>query len=268
MAMIERETIRNRLLTNRGKNKKGLITYVNAGDPSLHVTEGIIGALAQKNVDVIELGVPFPDSFTDGKVILKSHERALNQRVDLENVLSLVEKVRESCTVPIVILAEYSHTVKPLGLTIFLEKCKNVGVDGILLHSLPPLLVRQYWDTAHILGLESIFSLYPNTTKEKRMEVYDLAMGFIYVVSYYGKTGKSLSKDNLDFVKKLRIETDMPLAVGFGVKSKRDVEIIHDSGADAAIIGTSIMAIVDQFNDDPKKLIQGINEYIDSLRMC
>lgn len=239
--------IEKHFLNNRRMGKKGLIAYLNAGDPDISTTRDLIELLESCGVDVIELSVPFPNSCTDGDTILRSHDRALKKGVTLDSVLEMVRDYRKTSAMPIVLMADFGHTIKPCGLQAYLRRCKEAGIDGVLLHCLPPSLVPEYIGAAAHLELENIFSLYPITPEAKRRSVYAAANGFIYLVSQYGKTGHTahFTDDLLTYVKTVRKETEIPLAVGFGVKNEADVKKILKAGADGAIIGSRLVEVIE-----------------------
>ncbi len=259
--------IERRFSENRSQNKKGLIVFVNAGDPDLDTTKRIIRLLDYNQTDVVELCVPFPNSFTDGEVILRSHERAIAGGVVLNDVLEMIADLRKTCKIPIVLLADFSHTVKPMGTENFLKACKDAQVDGTLIHCLPPLLLKAYHEMSFSLELEMILSLYPKTDQKKREEVYRIARGFIYLVSTYGKTGKSksFSSDIVSHIEKIRSETSSPLAVGFGVKTSADLELLYNTGTDAVIIGSAVTLIIEENLENQEDMLHCINLFIQQL---
>ena len=261
-------SIKKRLLKNRMIRKRGLIIYVNGGDPDIETTREIILFLAKHHVDIIELGVPFPNSITDGPQILRSHERALKQGVEFEGVIEMVKDIRKECDIPLVLLADYSHTVKSRGIDYFLSSCKCAGVNGTLIHCLPPLLVNEYVDLAKHHNVETVFSLYPSTNEKKRETVYQISSGFIYIVSYYGRTGSSsgITEETVSFLKKIRSETDLPLAVGFGIKNANDLDLIYSANMDAAIIGSPIVNITEMNLSDRENLFRELKNYLSELK--
>lgn len=261
-------SIEKRLLNNRQSGNNSFIAFLNAGDPDLYATRELIELLERCRVDVIELCVPFPDSCTDGDTILRSHDRALKNRVTLDAVLEMVQDVRKRCLIPIVLMADFGHTVKPCGLQKYLQRCKQARVDGTLLHCLPPAMVAEYSDVSSHLELENIFSLYPITKEAKRKSIYAMANGFIYLVSQYGKTGSgnNLSESFLSYLEKVRKETTLPLAVGFGVKSNADVNKVVGVGADGVIIGSKLVEIIEANMHDQTKMHFDIHALFHQLR--
>lgn len=244
------------MLNSRNEGKAELIFFVNAGDPHLDVTYEMLKILAQQGLVAVELCVPFPKSLTDGPLIRESHKRALSNGVDFARVLKLAEKAHRELGLSIVILADYSHTVQPLGLESFLERCSMSGASATLIHCLPPLLRNNYIRHSEQIGLGRIMSFFTGSDQKTRVSAYQECLGFIYVVSRFGRTGSPVKFDTdvLDQLSSIRSETDKPLAVGFGVKTKEDIKALRSSGADAVIIGSAATSIVEQNLNTPEKI--------------
>lgn len=256
------------LLNNRQTKRKGFIAFLNAGDPDLGTTQDIIVALERCDVDVIELGVPFPDSCTDGDTILRSHKRALQKGVNLEAVLEMVSELRKRSRIPLVLMADYGSTVKARGIDAFLRQSKQNGIDGVLLHCLPPFLTTHYRDASEQYGLETIFSLYPQTEEAKRKSIYAAANGFLYLVSKYGKTGSGgvFTEQVLAYFEKVRRETALPLVVGFGVNSADDVRTIFNTGVDGVVIGSGLVEVIETQRNDKAKMLSEIRALFRRLK--
>jgi tryptophan synthase alpha chain len=236
------------MLDSRQKGKTELIFFVNAGDPNLDVTYEMLKVLAREHVVAVELCVPFPKSLTDGPLIKESHKRALANGVDFDKVLHLAEKAHQELGLSVVLLADYNHTVQPLGIEKLLERCVTAGVSATLIHCLPSPLRKAYVECSEQLGLGRIMSFFMGSDEHTRYAAYREALGFIYVVSRFGRTGNQVSFDE-DILKQLaaiRSETSKPLAVGFGVKTKEDVMALATNGADAVIIGSATTAVVNR----------------------
>jgi tryptophan synthase alpha chain len=255
------------LTVNRSRKKKGLIVFINSGDPDLNATRRIIGILEKNNVDAVELCVPFPNSFTDGQVILRSHQRALRNNVSLDDVLAMVAETRRTCKIPIVLLADYSHSVKPIGMEAFLTACRKVHIDGTLIHCLPPLLAGAYHQQSKMMGLAAVSSLYPNSSEATRRKVYASASGFIYLVTTYGRTGGNQWQSSavVAYLKRVRAETTLPLAVGFGIRTRQDLDALYQAGMDAGIIGSAITAIIEQHLESRSEIFHRINLFLQSI---
>jgi tryptophan synthase alpha chain len=261
MSIIER-TLRH----NRENGQRSLMVYLNGGDPSLELTSKLIKQCAAGGADIIELGVPFPNSFTDGTTVLNSHKRALKNEVDFEDVISLIKDVRTDCDIPIVLLADFSHSVKPRGIEYIVEQCCLSGVEGLLLHGLPPLYLDEYLKQTEKFGIDPIFSLYPNTSQEKMAEILGIAKGFIYLVSKYGRTGVPidfLSPKITNFYSSVSAMAELPIMAGFGIKNVNDMEDIFSAPAiDGVIIGSAICNIIETSPDCTDDIINKVNNYL------
>jgi tryptophan synthase alpha chain len=244
-----------------------LIFFVNAGDPNLDVTFDILRVLAEHQVATVELCIPFPNSLTDGPLIKASHERALDNGVNLESVLALVRRARDELALAVVVLADYTHTVKPLGINKFLQMCLAAGASGTLIHCLPALQRKHYVAESARLGLGRIMSFFAGSNQEIRDLAYQDAEGFIYVVSRFGKTGNQVlfDKEKIDQLKVLRTETNKPLAIGFGVKTANDISVLRQTGADAVIIGSAATAIVENNLQAPDQIAPCFNNLVIEL---
>jgi tryptophan synthase alpha chain len=254
-------------IRNRDKNQTELIFFVNAGDPNLEVTFDILKVLAKHKVATVELCIPFPNSLTDGPLIKASHLRALVNGIDLYSVLELVRRARNELELSVVVLADFTHTVEPIGITNFLRLCSVAGASGTLIHCLPALQRNYYVAESAKLGLGRIMSFFAGSDQGIRDLAYQDAEGFIYVVSRFGKTGnKVLFDDNkLDQLKALRGETNKPLAIGFGVKTASDISMLRKTGADAVIIGSAATAVVENNLHEPDQIAPSFNRLVEEL---
>ncbi|MGD9210174.1 MAG: tryptophan synthase subunit alpha [Desulfobacteraceae bacterium] len=257
------------LLTARAENRLGIIPFINCGDPDLQTTHSLLSACDHSGVCAVELGVPFANSITDGPKILKSHERALAQKTQFEDVIDLVRDFRQESSLPIYILAEYRHTVHQRGITAVLTQAKSAGANGFLMHCLPPLLLRSYLDTAREVGLATVLGLFPNSKPNQIEFVMNETTGFIYLTSSYGKTGTAsgLTPNSLSFFKQIRDQAKQPLAVGFGLKTRTDLKTIFNSGVDAGIVGSSITAIIEQHLDDATAMCAAVTHYLTEMQI-
>jgi tryptophan synthase alpha chain len=247
----------------------GLAVFLNAGDPPLPVLRDAVLALDERGVDCLELAVPFPDSFTDGPVVRRSAARALANGVDLDSTLKFVGSVADELRhLKIVLLADWSHTVKPRSLDWFLGRVATEPVDGLLLHGLPPRLRAEYHDAAAEHAVPVVTTCYPNSAPEVLTEAAERAGAYVYLVARYGRSG---TKSDQDFsalsgtLAALRGQTTAPVAVGFGVRDRHDVAAIGDLGADAAVIGSAAVARVERALDDEADPVAELTRFVDEL---
>jgi tryptophan synthase alpha chain len=217
------------------EKRKALIPYVTAGDPEPRVTVPLLHALAAAGADIVELGVPFSDPMADGPVIQRSGERALKNRVGLEQVLGFVAEFRKSDSRTPVVLMGYANPIEAMGTKHFVKTAAESGVDGVLAS-----LLR-----AH--GMDMIFLLAPTSTDARIEQVARLASGYIYYVSLRGVTGaKHLDLEEVAAkLPAIRGRTRLPVGVGFGIRDGETARAVAKI-ADAVIIGSRIIQEMEQ----------------------
>ena len=228
--------------------RPGLAVFLNAGDPPLDVLRELVLRLDALRVDCLELAVPFPNSPSDGPVIRESADRALADGVDLEAVLGFVASVRPQLShLKIALLADWSYSIKALPLRDFLESVHGAGADGLLVHGMPPRMRPSLYETAAAVGQPIVTTCYSSSQPSVIEEAADNGTAYIYLVSAYGKSGTVGPPDHSTLapvLKTLRERTEVPIAVGFGVKTGADIEALGTVGADAAIVGSACVACV------------------------
>jgi len=261
------QALEQTFLTSRRHARIELVFFVNAGDPSVAVTFEMLRVLARRKVAAVELCVPFPKLLTDGALIRASHQRALVNGIDLPTVLKLVARARDELGIAIVLLADYGHTVEPLGLARFLRACHSAGAHATLIHGLQQTKRQAYVEESEGLGLGRIMSFFAGSHERVRQAAYRETEGFIYVVSRFGRTGQKAGFDTvmLNRLIGIRSETDKPLAVGFGVKTANDIATLRRAGADAAIIGSAATAVVQNHIENPARITAALDELVRQL---
>lgn len=227
----------------------GLALFLNAGDPPFDVLGDVVRMLDAGGVDCLELGVPFPDSVTDGPVIRRSAERALAAGVDLDQVLAFVDGIRGDLPrLGIVVLADWSHTVRRHTLDRFVRDVAASGAAGALLHGAPPRVRPDYYEAAAAAGMPVVTTCYARSSPDVLCEAAQHASAYVYLVAHYGKSGAGAAPDAGALrapLATLRAGTDAPIAVGFGIRARADVERVHALGADAAVVGSAAVACVE-----------------------
>lgn len=249
----------------KSARRGGFIPFIVAGDPDLETTKELILELARQNASVIELGVPFSDPVADGVTIQASAERALRNPISVRDILQTVADVRnEGCGTPI-ILFSYFNPILQFGLENFAAKAVESGVDGILITDLVPEEAEEFRGILAAKNLALIMLAAPTSSDERLMKICEKASGFVYAVSRAGVTGarNETSSDAQTLVKRLRKYTDLPIAVGFGISSAAQIEETWKY-ADAAVVGSAIVAEIGRLNDSPN-LIEEIKDFVENL---
>jgi tryptophan synthase alpha chain len=236
--------IEERFAHLRKAGKTGLVTYVTAGDPDLTRSAEIIKRLDQAGADVLEIGVPFSDPLADGPVIQRATERALAAGVTLTSVLGMLKTLRPSISAPIVIFS-YANPILRMGLESFVTEARAAGVDGVLTLDMPPEEGDTFRTSFGRAGIDTIFLLSPTTTVERIRRASDLGSGFLYGISRLGVTGvrDTVDESARELALRVKAETRLPLALGFGISRPEHVRSIGQ-WADAAVVGSALVKVI------------------------
>ncbi len=247
------------------QNKKALIPYITAGDPSPERTVELLHVLVKNGADMIELGVPFSDPMADGPVIQRASERALQHKVGLRKVLALVKEFRANDKKTPIILMGYANPIEAMGADTFATAAKDAGVDGVLTVDYPPEECKVFNAALLANGVDSIFLLSPTTEPARIDLIVNQATGFLYYVSLKGVTGAG----NLDIeevkakVKAIRQKTDLPIGVGFGVKDAATAKLVAEF-ADGIVVGSRMVLTIEQSSEET--LIENVSKLMQALR--
>jgi len=216
-----------------------------ANDPDPDTFNRILEGLPAAGADVIELGVPFSDPMADGPSIQVSSQRALKTGVTLQDVLDTVSAMRESETDTPIILMGYYNPIYRYGPEEFARAAAEAGVDGVIVVDLPPEEVGELNQHLITNNIHLVFLAAPTTDDGRLRTVLEYASGFLYYVAIKGTTGtKSADMDDVSrAVGRVRKQTDLPIAVGFGIRSPEQVAEVA-TFADAAIVGSAIVDII------------------------
>ncbi|GGZ97849.1 tryptophan synthase subunit alpha [Streptomyces subrutilus] len=248
----------------------GLALFLNAGDPPLPVLKDLVLMLDEEGVDCLELAVPFPDSVTDGPVIRRSARRALDRGgADLDDVLAFIADVRPRLAhLRIALLADWSHSLKHRDLADATRDIAAAGADGLLIHALPPRLRAAHLETAAAAGLPVVTTCYTKSPPATQAQAAAHASAYLYLVAHYGRSGTAPGAGHAALaqtVTDLRAHTDSPIAVGFGVSTRQDVQAVGASGADAAIIGSAAVAAVERAQDAGLDVTEAFRDFVRSV---
>ena len=228
--------------TLKRQHKRALIPYVVAGDPSPSGTVQLLHRLVAAGADVLEVGVPFSDPMSEGLVIQLGHERALANGITLRAVLDLVREFRRDNTETPVVLMGYANPIERFGHDAFAEASADAGVDGLITVDLPPEEAERLDNALIQVGIDNIFLISPTTAYERIKTIVARARGFIYYVAVKGVTGSGrLDVDEVaERVAVIRGLTDLPVAVGFGIKDAESAQRVAGV-ADAVVVGSALI---------------------------
>jgi tryptophan synthase alpha chain len=241
----------------------GLGIFVTAGDPDWQTSLAILKGLPAAGADMIELGMPFSDPMADGPSIQAASLRALNNGASLASTLEILTAFRAEDQVTPVVLMGYYNPIYSYGVDAFLSAAIDAGADGLIIVDLPPEEDNELCIPALDRGLPFVRLATPTTNDQRLPAVLKNTSGFVYYVSITGITGTAAVPRDLAAaaVKRLKKHTDLPIAVGFGIKTAEDVAAIT-SVADAAIVGS---AVVEQIRDSLDPSGQATNATVENV---
>ncbi|HVG35972.1 MAG TPA: tryptophan synthase subunit alpha [Pyrinomonadaceae bacterium] len=248
----------------RREGRRGFIPFITAGDPCLEMTRELLIELAHAGASLIELGVPFSDPVADGPVIQRASERALKYKFGLDEIMGTVASAQKEQPVPVVLFS-YFNPLLSYGVDRLSREARSAGIDGVLVTDLVPEEAAEFNGALRAQGLDMIFLVAPTSTDARLSMVAERASGFIYAVSRAGVTGAraDMSRDAEQLVARVRSVSDLPVAVGFGISNAEQVADVWRY-ADAAVVGSAIVAEIERLKGDPK-LVERVGEFARAL---
>ncbi len=225
------------------KSKKAFVAYVMAGDPDYDTSLQVVKGLPAAGVDIIELGLPFTDPMADGPTIQLAGQRALEGGMTLERTLQLATEFRKGDDTTPIVLMGYYNPIYSRGVETFLQDAKAAGIDGLIVVDLPPEEDDELCIPAQKAGLNFIRLATPTTDDKRLPKVLQNTSGFVYYVSITGITGAA-EADAVNVgpeVARIKSQTDLPVIVGFGIKTPDSSRAIAGI-ADGAVVGSAIVA--------------------------
>lgn len=227
------------------KGKCAFMPYVCCGDPSAGFTFRLVKTLVDCGADAIEFGIPFSDPIADGKTIQAASQRALAGGMTPSKALAVIAKIRKSgVRVPIAVMTYY-NILYAAGLDGMLARIKKAGADGLIVPDVPLGESAPLRRASRKAGLELVLFATPGASRAHLREIASLTPGFIYAVSVLGTTGarSSVGPKALSLVRRVKRETSLPLAVGFGISKPSHALAFRAAGADGVIVGSGIVNI-------------------------
>jgi tryptophan synthase alpha chain len=234
--------IQNRFEACAREGRAALVTFVTAGDPDFETASEIFAALPAAGADIIELGVPFTDPMADGVPVQLAGQRALKAGQTLRKTLAMVENFRKAGHDTPIVLMGYYNPIWAYGVDAFLAEARRVGVDGLIVVDLPPEEDAELCLPALQAGVSFIRLATPTTDDKRLPKVLQNTSGFVYYVSMTGVTGGAIADYGAvgEAVARIKRHTDLPVAVGFGVKTATDAAAIA-RGADGVVVGSALV---------------------------
>ncbi|KQV20269.1 tryptophan synthase subunit alpha [Rhizobium sp. Root1203] len=226
----------------KAEGRPALVTYFMGGDPDYDTSLGIMKALPEAGSDIIELGMPFSDPMADGPAIQMAGQRALKAGQTLKKTLQLAAEFRKSDDGTPIVMMGYYNPIYIYGVETFLDDALASGIDGLIVVDLPPEMDDELCIPAIRKGINFIRLATPTTDEKRLPTVLKNTSGFVYYVSMNGITGSALPDPSLvsGAVKRIKQHTNLPVCVGFGVKTADHAKVIGSS-ADGVVVGTAIV---------------------------
>jgi len=234
----------------RSEGRAGLVTFVTAGDPDYETSLAILKGLPEAGADIIELGMPFSDPMADGPAIQAASVRALKSGQTMRKTLQMVREFRKADQETPLVLMGYYNPIYVFPVAAFIAEAKEAGVDGLIVVDVPPEADEELCDPARNAGLNFIRLATPTTDDARLPAVLHNTSGFLYYVSITGITGAAApdASDVKSQVDRIRKSTDLPVCVGFGVKTGEQARIMAGI-ADGVVVGSALVTAIAQSLD-------------------
>lgn len=241
----------------KASGKKALITFTMAGDPDEKTSLDILHALAKK-ADILEIGMPFTDPMADGPVIQAAGLRALAGGTTLKSTLFIVQQFRSKNNTTPIVLMGYFNPVLQYGIDKFINDCKEIGVDGLIIVDVPPEEAQEIAPKAQQNSIAFIRLLTPTTDQSRLDKILGVASGFLYYVSVAGITGTASADPQVAgaHIAKIKAQTTLPIVAGFGIKTPADAKAMA-AMADGIVVGSALIQTIEAqrtSKDLPKNL--------------
>lgn len=245
------------------KQSQGLIPFFVLGDPDIETSFAIIKTAIDAGANALELGLPFSDPVADGPVIQRATARALSAGMNFNRALILLARIRSVSNIPINILT-YANPLYQQGYDISIPALKNAGADGILVADMAFEATVSFSQILEKYHLTQSFLIGPNTAFERACHIHARATAFTYLVNRLGTTGLSegVPETTLSLLQRLhQLNSDVPIAVGFGIHTPEQAKTLFANGADAVIIGSKMCQLIEE-NTNLMHCCAAIRNYI------
>lgn len=237
--------------TLAAEKRSAFVTFVTAGDPTHEVSTRIVKGLPAAGADIIELGMPFTDPSADGPSIDRAAQRALANGATMKRTLDIVQAFRKDDNTTPIVLMGYFNPLYAYGIDRFCADAAQAGVDGLIIVDLPPEEDEELRLPANAAGIDVIRLATPTSDDQRLPTILEGASGFVYYVAVAGVTGgKSATADDIEAaVTRIKAHTDLPVAVGFGIRTPAQAEAMARV-ADGAVVGSAIVSMIENGLDD------------------
>lgn len=250
------------------KKRAGLVTFVMGGDPNLAVSANIIAALPSAGADIIEIGIPFSDPMADGATIQAAGLRALSEGTTVSKIIAMVREFRTKNNDTPVILMGYYNPVYRYGVENFCSDAAKAGIDGLIIVDLPPEEEEEIRPYIENNNLKLIRLVAPTSGDNRLPMLCNSASGFIYCISVAGITGSKTANSPAlsERIGHVRSFTNLPIAVGFGIKTAEQVKEASQF-ADAVVVGSALVEVIASAKTSGD-YVKAATNFVNSLKVC
>ncbi len=249
-------------IQNAFNNRKAFIGFLTAGDPNFDASYDNMMAMVKAGADLIEIGIPFSDPIAEGVVIQEADVRALKAGMTTDKAFEMARKVRSQTDIPLVFMT-YLNPVFKYGYDKFFAKCKEIGVDGLIVPDMPFEEKNEADEIAKKYDI-SIISMIAPTSEQRIKEIAESAKGFLYIVSSLGVTGvrSEIKTDLASIMETVKRYAKVPAAIGFGISTPEQAKKMSQL-ADGVIVGSAIVRLIEKYGD---KASDEIYKYVKSMK--
>ncbi len=251
------------------KQQAALMPFVVIGDPDYDTSLEIVKTLIESGADILELGLPFSDPIADGPTIQLADQRALKAGINTDQCFQFLQTIRAFSDIPIGLLV-YANLIYQRDIDQFYQDATAAGVNSVLVADLPVEEALPFVSAARKQKIDTVFIISPLTEGERLEQILKQCQGFVYIVSRLGVTGacKTLYNQTASLIKKTKQVTTLPLAVGFGISTPEQVATLVQAGADAAIVGSALIKIIQQNLSDKFQMLRILTDFIKRLKQA
>jgi tryptophan synthase alpha chain len=241
---------------------KAFIPFLTSGDPDIETSEKLIRAMAEAGADIIEIGVPFSDPIAEGTVIQEASQRALAGGTTVDQLFDMVARLRKDITIPFIFMG-YANSIYGYGAEKYMQRCKDVGVDGVILPDVPFEEHGEFQEMLDKYGITQISMVAP-TSQNRAREIAKKAQGFLYCVSSLGVTGvrSNLNSNISEIIDLAKEVSDVPCAIGFGISTPEQAKTMSQV-SDGVIVGSAIVRKIAEYGRDSVPVVA---EYVRQMK--
>ena len=254
--------IENTFAELKKNGEKALIAFITGGDPDIETTEKLILAMEEAGADIIEIGIPFSDPVAEGIVIQEADARALAGGCTVDKLFDMVKRLRGKTNIPLLFMT-YANPIYAYDKERFMAKCKEVGIDGIIVPDVPFEEKDEFEDECNRYEI-CLISLIAPTSGERAKEIALQAQGFLYCVSSLGVTGTrtDINTNIAELIAQVKEISSIPCAVGFGISTPKQARNMAEI-SDGVIVGSAIVKLIAEFG---KESVAPVRDFVGKMK--